>query len=187
MRTFFAKRFNIRKKFTYIELTEVARRRKVEIGLADMIAKLAMKMTEIEYKHIEPTISDLNLAIKNAVVIVERLTKMRMQEALEKRSEEEIKRVEPKRERVELPKAVPEKRAKKYKMTEKDSANVKRLEGLLDTGERSLANHKLAEAEKAYSEIRKIYDGLHPEVKKSLYLQTVRIIKLYNQIMKQLK
>ena len=48
-----------------------------------------------------------------------------------------------------------------------------------------MANHNTPEAEKAYTKIREIYDSLHPDVKKRLYNETVRIIKLYNEIMKQ--
>ena len=187
MRDFFANRFNIRKKFTYIELTEVARRRKIESMTAERITQFSVKMTEIEYKLTEPAISDIALTVKNAIIIVERLTGVKMRDIFEKRAEEEFKRAEPVEEKVELPKPPPEKKKPRYKMTERDIANVKTLEKLISDGEKALANNKIDEAEKVYTKIRKIYDDIHPDVKKGLYNETIRIIKLYNEIMKEIK
>ncbi len=186
IREFFAKMFRIRKEFTYIELTEVARRRKIPKGLADRITEFSMKMTEIEYKLTEPSISDISLVVKSAIIIVEKLTGVRMYDALEKRAEKELKRVEPEKEEVKLPKPVPEKRVKKYKITVRDIADAKTLERLISGGERAIANHKLEEAERIYSKIRKVYDEIPPEVKKGLYNETIRIIKLYNRIMSEI-
>jgi hypothetical protein len=110
-----------------------------------------------------------------------------MYESLGKKAEVELKKIKPKKEDVKLPKPVPEKREKKYKMTERDTANLKTLEKLIAEGERAMANHKIDEAERVYSRIRKVYDEIPPEVKKDLYNETVRIIKLYNEITKEIK
>ncbi len=182
---FFVKMFNIRKKFTYIELIEVVRRRKVKSDIANRIAEFSVKMTEIEYKHVEPSISDLSAAIKNAIIIVERLTGIRMYEALEKKAEKELKKVEIKKEEVKLPKPPPERKVKRYRMTERDTTNVKTLEDLIAEGEKVLADHKIDEAEKIYTKIREVYDDIHPEVKKGLYNETIRIIRMYNKIMSE--
>ncbi|MCK4531419.1 MAG: hypothetical protein KAT94_00990, partial [Candidatus Aenigmarchaeota archaeon] len=90
------------------------------------------------------------------------------------------------KEEVKLPKPVPEKRVKKYKITVRDIADAKTLERLISGGERAIANHKLEEAERIYSKIRKVYDEIPPDVKKGLYNETIRIIKLYNRIMSEI-
>ncbi len=186
MREFFAKIFNVHKKFTYIELTEVARRRKVKWDSAQKITEFSIRMSEIEYKPVEHTISDIASAIKIAIIIVEGMTGVKMHEALERRAEKELGKMEPEREKVEIPEPVPGKRERKYKMTGKDIDDIKTLETLISAGERAIANHKNEEAERIYSRIRKVYDGIHPEVKKGLYNETVRIIKLYNRIMRRI-
>jgi hypothetical protein len=185
IREFFAKAFDIRKKFTYIELAEVARQKKVEKSVANRITELSIKMTEIEYKVTEPSISDVALAIKSVIVIVEKMCGVKMHESLEKRAEEEVKKTEKKEEEVKLPLPIPEKREKKYKMTEKDAADIKTLQNLISECEKLMADRKIKEAEKVYSKIRMLYDELHPEVKKELYNETIRIIKIYNDIMKE--
>jgi len=65
--------------------------------------------------------------------------------------------------------------------------SVKALEKLISEGENAFANHKLKEAERMYGKIRRIYDEMPNEVKKGLYEETVRIIKLYNNIMKNVE
>jgi len=187
IRDFFAKAFDIKKKFTYIELAEVARKRKMDKMLANRIAEFSMKMTELEYKIGEPSLVELSSAIKSAITIVERMAGIRIHESLEKHAEEELKKLEPKEEAVSLPQAEPEKKPKKYAMPEKDAANVKALENLIGEGEKAIVNHKTEDAEKLYSKIRELYDEMPPDVKMGLYSETIRIIKLYNEIMKNVK
>jgi hypothetical protein len=187
IRDFFAKAFDIKKKFTYIELAEVARKRKMEKALANRIAEFSMKMTELEYKVGEPSLVELSSAIKSAITIVERMAGIRIHESLEKHAEEELRKIEPKEEAVSLSQAKPERKPKKYATTEKDAANVKALENMIDEGEMAIANHKTEDAEKLYSRIRELYDEMPPDVKMSLYGETIRIIKLYNEIMKNVK
>ncbi len=185
MREFFTKRFNMRRKFTYIELSEAVRRKKMDRRLVSRIEDFSMKMTEMEYRHAEPSVSELALAVKNAIAIVERLTGVRMKDIFERRAEEEMKRAE-RKEKVELPKPVPRKEMPKYEPTEKDIKMVKTLERLIAEGERAIAEHRVEEAENIYTKIREIYDDIHPEVKRGLYNETIRIIKLYNRIMDEI-
>ncbi len=187
MRDFFAQAFDIRKKFTYIELIEVARKKKTERSIATKIAEFSIRMTEIEYKVGEPPIADLSAAIKNAIIIVERMSGVRMHESLEKKAEKEVDKAHPKEEEVKLPAAEEEKAGRKYTMTAKDEANVKMLDGLMDECEKLMANHNIDEAEKVYARIRELYDQLPSEVKRKLYSETIRIIKIYNSITQEIK
>ncbi|MCK5022646.1 MAG: hypothetical protein KAS04_00590, partial [Candidatus Aenigmarchaeota archaeon] len=188
MREFFAKRFNMKKKFTYIELSEISRRKKIGTKLADTIGGFAVKMTEIEYRHIEPSVTDVSSVIKNAITIVERLTGTKMQDTFEKRADMEMEKLKPK-EKVELKsdklEAKPVKK-KTYRMGEKDKKDIETVTKLIEKAEKSLANHNINETEETYTKIREIYDNMQPEVKNKLYDETIRIIKLYNQIMREL-
>jgi hypothetical protein len=187
LREFFAKAFDIKKKFTYIELAEVARKNKIDKIIAVKITDFSIKMTEIEYSVTEPSLSELSNAIKSAINIVERLTGIRIHESLDKRAEDELKKVQPKEVDVKLPEIKTETRDKKYVKTEKDMETIRNIVKLIEDGEKALASRKTDEAEKAYSKIRELYDELNPEVKKELYNETIRIIKLYNAIMGQMK
>jgi hypothetical protein len=182
MRDFFEKAFEIRKKFTYIELSEVARKRKIDKPLANRIDDFAIKMTEIEYRTAEPSITELSLAIKAAIQIVERLAGIRLHDSLEKKAEDELMKIEPEEEKIKLSET-PEK-VTKYVLTDKDKAGIETLKNLIAEGEKAAGEKRTDEAEKIYSRIREIYDGINPDVKKELYSETVRIIKLYNNLMK---
>jgi hypothetical protein len=186
MREFFAKAFEIRKKYTYIELAEVARKRKIERSLANRILEFCIKMTEIEYEPVEPPITDLSAAIKNSISIVEKLTGIKIQESLDKRAEGEMKKIQPKEEQAKLAEIRPEKKEKKYVKTKADTEDVKNLEKLVADGEKAIAERRMEEAEKIYSQIRELYDKINPEVKKELYNETIRIIKMYNTIMREM-
>ncbi len=184
IRDFFAKAFEVRRKFTYIELAEVARKRKLDKPLVKRITDFSIKMTELEYKYAEPSLAELAAAIKAAIAIVERLSGVRLHEALGKKAEEEIHAKEPQEKPVQLPQGPQAKGEGEYKMTQSDEESVRRLQVLIDEGEKAITSHATAEAEKAYARIRETYDRLRPEVKMKLYAETIRIIKLYNEIMK---
>jgi hypothetical protein len=187
MREFFEKAFEIHKKFTYIELAEVARKRKVEKVLAGKISEFCIRMTEIEYKTTEPSMADISAAIKSAIFIVEKISGIRIHDSLEKRAEEEISKVQPKEKEAKLTGAQPEKPAKKHEKTGKEAESIRSLEKLISEGERAMTEHRQEDAERVYSQIREIYDRLDPEVKNELYNETIRIIKLYNSLMRELK
>jgi hypothetical protein len=186
MRDFFAQAFDIRKKFTYIELIEVARKRKVERSLATRIAEFAIRITEMEYKVGEPSIADLSAAIKNAIAIVEKISGVRLHESLEKRAEGELKKTQPKEEEVKLP---PEEAGirRQYVMSAKDEATIKMLDSLMTECDRLIVERKIDEAEKAYARIRELYDQLPYEAKRRLYAETIRIIKIYNSLTQEIK
>ncbi|MCX6818163.1 MAG: hypothetical protein NTU57_04890 [Candidatus Aenigmarchaeota archaeon] len=187
MREFFAKAFAIKKKFTYIELAEVARKNKIEKALASRITDFSIKMTEIEYGVVEASLSEISNVMKSATLIVEKLTGIKVHESLDKRAEDEINKWQPKDEEVKLPEVRPDVSEKKYVKTEKDKEAIKTLQNLIVDGEKAMKAHKPDEAEKTYSKIRDIYDSFNPEVKKELYNETIRIIRLYNAITLELK
>lgn len=187
MREFFAKAFEIRKKYTYIELAEVARKRKIERNVANKISEFCIKMTEIEYKTVEPSLTDLSAAIKNSISIVEKLTGIRLHESLDKGAEEQLKKSQPQEKEVKLHEIQPEEKERKYVKTRQDIESITKLEKLVTDGEKAIAERRMEEAEKIYSQIRGLYDKIHPEMKKELYNETIRIIKLYNTIMRGIK
>ncbi|MEM5871334.1 MAG: hypothetical protein QW051_00510 [Candidatus Aenigmatarchaeota archaeon] len=183
IRDFFAKAFDIEKKFTYIELAEVARTKKIETNVANKIGEFAIKMTEIEYGREEPTLSEIASAIKLAIWIVENVSKIKLYEAFEKRADQQIEKME----KVLKEEIVEEKEEKKYKPTEEDKAKIEEIIKLVEEGERGLANHKVEEAESIYMKIREIYNSLPDEMKIRIYDETIRIIKLYNRIVKAIQ
>jgi len=185
IREFFSKAFDIQKKFTYIELAELARSRKLEKELANQIAEFSMLMTEMEYGTKEPSLTEIAKALKFAILIVEKISGLKLYEAFSKRAEEQLKKLEAKKEEVKL-KEEKEEPKEKYRLTEKDKENIKKLTELVEECEKLLAEHKIEEAEKMYAQIREIYNQLPDEVKVKLYSETVRIIKIYNEIMKNI-
>jgi hypothetical protein len=187
MREFFAKAFEIRKKYTYIELAEVARKRKIDRNVASRISEFCIKMTEIEYKTTEPSITEISAAIKSAIYIVEKLTGVMIHESLDKKAEEELKKMQPKEEEVKLAATQPEKKESKYVKTKEDAESVAKLEKIMNECEKAIAEHRMDEAEKIYSQIRELYDEINPDVKKDLFNETIRIIKMYNTLMKEIK
>ena len=186
MRHFFAKMFNIRRTFTYIELNEIVRRRKVKKELIDTITSFSIRVSEIEYGKEEVPLTMLVLTIKDGIRIVEDLTGMKMHEALEERVERELRKVEPrtKEERVELkPEKLEEKPEKRIRFTKEDLETFKKLRRLISDGEDAMKRNDIKAASSIYSEIRFLYDKIPDEKKVELYEETVRIIRLYNRIM----
>jgi hypothetical protein len=187
MRDFFAKAFDIRKKYTYIELAEMARKKKIDKLVANRITEFCIKMTEIEYSTSEAKLQDLTVAIKSAIFIVEKLTGVKFHESLDKRAEDELKKTQPKEEQVKLSGEAPVPKVKRYERTREDDEIITRLEKLITDGEWAISNKRIDEAEKTYSQIRELYDRINPELKKELYSETIRIIKMYNTLTGEVK
>ena len=188
MRNFFAKFFDIRRTFTYIELNEIVRRKKVSKELAGMIIDFSIRISEIEYGKEEVPATLLILTIKDGIKIVERLTRIKMQEALGERVDRELKKVEPKvrEEKIELEISEEERPKKEVKYTKEDLGKFEDLRKLIAEGEDAIKRRDFKGASEIYSKIRFLYDKI-PDIKKEgLYEETVRIIKLYNRIMKNL-
>lgn len=187
MRDFFRKRFDIRKRFTYVELAENVRNKGIDRATSSKVSDLCVKMTEMEYRHLEPSRGDMLFVIKSAIVIVEKLTGVRMYEALGEHAEGELKKAGPPEKKTELPppKAETKKRkAEGRKITADDRKSMEKVKGMISEGERAIAGGDVEKAEKIYGKIRTVYDSLPEKAKKSMYKETVRIIKLYNEIMK---
>ncbi len=189
MREFFAKMFNVKHKFTYIEINEIARRRKLDKGVVSMITDFSIRISEIEYGKRDIPVTLLVLTIKDAIRIVEALTGIKMQDALSEKAEKELKKriPEEKKERVELKvKEIVRKPEKRVKFTPEDLRTFEKLRKMISDGEEAFERKDVKEASRIYSEIRFLYDRIPEEKKGGLYEETVRIIKLYNRIMKKL-
>lgn len=188
MRNFFAKMFNIRRTFTYIELNEIVRRKKLKKELTDIITHFSIRISEIEYGREEVPVTLLVLTIKDAVRIVEGLTGIKMQEALGEKMEKELKKIEPeaKREKIELELKKVRKPKERVKFTKQDLETFDKLRRLIAEGEEALSRGDPKRASEIYSEIRFMYDKIPDNKKKELYEETMNIIKLYNNIMRTL-
>ncbi|NIO20648.1 MAG: hypothetical protein GTN76_07890 [Candidatus Aenigmarchaeota archaeon] len=189
MRNFFAKIFEVRRKFTYIELNEIVRRKKLKKDLADLITHFSIRISEIEYGKEEVPVTLLVLTIKDAIRIVEGLTGMKMEDALGERAEKELKKIEPeaRKEKIELElKEVKEKPKEKVKFTKEDLKTFDKLRKLIYDGEEALKRRDSKGASEIYSEIRFLYDKIPDKKKEELYEETIKIIKLYNKIMRSL-
>jgi len=176
MRRFFSKMFDVEKTFTYIELAETARK-KIPEDLANEIMDLSVTMTELEYKIHKPSVTELAITIKKAITIIENLIGIKIYQALDKKVDKELKKLIPKEKRVEA-------RTKEHKITKKEAEEIKKLERLIIEAEDAVEKEDLQKAEKLYTEIREIYDSLDAEVKRKLYDETMRIIKIYREIIR---
>jgi len=188
VRNFFARFFDIRKTFTYIELNEIVRRKKVRKDVAGVITDFSIRISEIEYGKGEIPATLLILTIKDAIKIVEKLTGIKMQEALGEGVDKELKKVEPKvkKEKIELEFREVEKPRKEVKLTKEDLRKFDDLRKMVSEGEEAMKRRDSKSASEIYSKIRFLYDRIPDDKKESLYEETVRIIKLYNRIMKSL-
>jgi len=189
MRNFFAKFFNVRRKFTYIELNEIVRRKKLKKDLAGMITNFSIRISEIEYGREKVPVTLLILTIKDAIRIVEGLIGIKMQDALGEKVEKELKKIEPgiRKEKIELEiREAEEKPKEKVRFTGEDLKTFEKLRGLISDGEEALKRRDFRGASKIYSEIRFLYDKIPDNKKAGLYEETVRVIKLYNRIMRSL-
>ncbi|NIO23320.1 MAG: hypothetical protein GTN38_04835, partial [Candidatus Aenigmarchaeota archaeon] len=174
----------------YIELNEIVRRKKIKKDLSGMITNFSIRISEIEYGKEEVPVTMLILTVKDAIRIVEGLTGVRMQEALGAKAEKELKKVEPKveKEKIELEvrEVKEEKPEKKVRFTSEDLKVFEKLRGMISEGEEALKRKDFKGASEIYSKIRFLYDRIPDRKKEGLYEETVRIIKLYNRIMKSL-
>lgn len=188
MRKFFATVFDIRRKFTYIELNEIVRKKKLGKDLAGMITNFSIRISEIEYGKEEVPVTLLILTMKDAIRIVEGLSGVKMQDALGEKVEKELKKIRPeiKEEKIELKVKEVERKKGKVKFTSEDLKTFERLRKMISDGEEALKRKDFKGASKIYSEIRFTYDSIPDKKKEGLYEETVRIIKLYNRVMRSL-
>jgi hypothetical protein len=189
IRDFFARMFSVKRTFTYIELNEIVRKRKVKKKVADMITGFSIRISEIEYGKERVTVTMLVLTIKDAVRIVEGLTGVKMHEALRERAGKELKKSRPEevKGKIELEFEEEEEKAKeRVILTKEDLRNFGKLREMVSEGEEALKREDFRSASDIYSKIRFLYDRIPDSKKEGLYEETVRIIKIYNRIMENL-
>jgi hypothetical protein len=180
MQEFFAKIFNIKYEFTYIEINEIARKKGVSKDLTKLIMNFSIKISEMQYSKHKTSISEVLSSIKLAIRIVEELTGVKMYESLEEKAEKELAKVEPFKEKIMV-----EKRGRAKEILTKEYMN--KIRELILEGEKAIERNDIKKAKALYSDIRTLYDKIGVEQRKELYEETIRILKLYSNIMKALK
>jgi hypothetical protein len=221
MREFFAVFFSIRYKFTYVELNEeLVKKKEISKELKDRVIEFSIRISEIEYSGYEPTMKEILDVMRNAKIIVERLSGIKTYEALKEKpeikeeiekkvkikpketekTEEIIKRLEEVKKKIKeekpkpveravkpareiKPEAKPKEAKPKISIAElKEREKINELKDLLDIGEEALNKKDMNRAVEIYSRVREIYDNIPEDKKKELYNETIRIIRLYNNI-----
>jgi len=171
MREFFAKFFGIKYEFTYVELNEEINKIKMKKEIKNNIINFSIKISEMEYGGFEITAANFLDIIKMAIPLVEELTGVKLEQAVKEKIE--IKE-EKKEEIVKKP-------IKEVKIEE-----IEEMKKLINEAENAIENNDIDTATELYSKIKTIYEKIPPEKKKELYSESIRIIKLYNNIIRSI-
>ncbi len=212
MRNFFSELYEIAYEFAYVELNEELVKKGIEEDIRNTIIDYTMQMAQSEYSGQKMREQEFYYLLGKSVKIIEKVTGHDEEEptgskqAEEKLKEHAVPSEKPAgKEEVQSGKEPaqkgpePEKPGKKpevphkeepgkgMSITKEDKGKVDKLRRLLVSAEMNISEKKPREAMDSYIDLRVIYDSLAPGLKVKMNPEAMRIIAIYNTLLKEYK
>lgn len=188
MRNFFSELYDIAYEFAYVELNEELVRKGIDEKQRKDIIEYTMEMEKSEYSDHTLNKQEFYYLLGKSIHIIKEITGYKEDYALKRAPEkaedipDKVTEAAPAKE--EKPEPKPEKAT-----DEESKKNVKldRIQSLIIKADNSLREKQPELAMESYTKLRDIYNALTQEEKRSAHSETLEIIRIYNELLKEYK
>jgi hypothetical protein len=178
MRGFLNELYEIKLEFSDVKLNEVLAKKGVSESLRRDVISYMMYMEEAEYGGHDATRQEFYVMLEKSKRMVAKLTGSRDMAPPEKEPEERPAKKVSEKEKRPIPDVI---------IPKKEEERMEKLRSLLVEAENCVRENRHEEAGERYTELRGIYDSLSPKAREGIQSETVRIIAVYNHLLKEYK